>query len=75
MATSNTEVAKQAGAGGSLQRAEQSRVAIRPAVDIYEDGDGITLQADLPGVSQGAAEHACGKPEPHHRRPDAVRSA
>ncbi len=52
MATSNTEVAKQAAAGGSLQRAEQSAVVIRPPVDIYEDGDGITLQADLPGVSK-----------------------
>jgi HSP20 family protein len=52
MATSNTEVAKRAAAGGSLQRAEQSPAAIRPPVDIYEDGDGITLQADLPGVSK-----------------------
>ena len=52
MATSNTEVAKQQAAGGSLQRAEQSPAAIRPPVDIYEDGDGITLQADLPGVSR-----------------------
>lgn len=25
---------------------------LRPAVDIYEDADGITLQADLPGVSR-----------------------
>jgi HSP20 family protein len=52
MATSNTEVAKQAAAGGSLQRTERSSAAIRPPVDIYEDGDGITLQADLPGVSK-----------------------
>ena len=25
---------------------------LRPAVDIYEDGGGITLKADLPGVSR-----------------------
>jgi len=52
MATRTTEVAKQTAAGGSLQRAEQTATAIRPPVDIYEDGDGITLQADLPGVSK-----------------------
>lgn len=32
-------------------RAEQE-VVLRPAVDIYEDGSGIRLKADLPGVSR-----------------------
>lgn len=32
-----------AGAGGSV---------LRPAVDIFEDGDGITVKADMPGVSK-----------------------
>lgn len=34
---------------------EQSRkteAAIRPPVDIFEDANGITLQADMPGVSK-----------------------
>ena len=34
--------------GGALRKA-----AIVPAVDIYEDSHGITLWADLPGVSRG----------------------
>jgi HSP20 family molecular chaperone IbpA len=25
---------------------------LRPAVDIFEDGDGITVKADMPGVSK-----------------------
>lgn len=29
-----------------------SAAAIRPAVDIFENDDGITLQADMPGVSK-----------------------
>ena len=29
---------------------------LRPAVDIYEDGSGITLKADLPGVSRERLE-------------------
>jgi HSP20 family protein len=53
MATNTTDVARQAATGGSLQRAERSgAAAIRPPVDIYEDSDGITLLADLPGVSK-----------------------
>ena len=53
MATNTTEVARQTTTGGSLQRAERSApAAIRPPVDIYEDGEGITLLADLPGVSK-----------------------
>jgi HSP20 family molecular chaperone IbpA len=53
MATNTTEVATQESTGGSLQRSERAAgAAIRPPVDIYEDGDGITLHADLPGVSK-----------------------
>lgn len=52
MAPNTTEVARQESTGGGLQRAERSATALRPLVDIFEDGDGITLQADLPGVSK-----------------------
>ena len=54
MATNTTEVATQESTPGSLQqRPERSAAAaIRPPVDIYEDGDGITLLADMPGVSK-----------------------
>ena len=37
--------------GGALRKA-----AIVPAVDIYEDSHGITLWADLPGVSRDRLE-------------------
>jgi len=53
MGTNTTDVATQPPSGGSLERSERAAaVALRPAVDIYEDGEGITLQADLPGVSK-----------------------
>jgi HSP20 family molecular chaperone IbpA len=56
MAT-NTEVthrgsnaATQTAAG--TQRAQAAEAPIRPPVDIWEDKDGITLCADMPGVSK-----------------------
>ncbi|HVS77625.1 MAG TPA: Hsp20/alpha crystallin family protein [Steroidobacteraceae bacterium] len=58
MAT-NTEVtrrdasaAAQASGGTSAQRAQSAEAPIRPPVDIWEDKDGITLCADMPGVSK-----------------------
>jgi HSP20 family molecular chaperone IbpA len=35
-----------------LQTRSEQDVFLRPAVDIYEDSNGITLKADLPGVSR-----------------------
>lgn len=35
-----------------LQKEREPQAAIRPAVDIYEDEGGITMKADLPGVSR-----------------------
>jgi len=38
---------------GELRQSEgQPEIALYPPVDIYEDGDGIHLQADMPGVSR-----------------------
>ncbi|MEW8335099.1 MAG: Hsp20/alpha crystallin family protein [Candidatus Thiodiazotropha sp.] len=34
------------------QHREQPQRSIRPAVDIFEDESGITLKADLPGVTR-----------------------
>lgn len=34
----------------------KARSVVRPPVDIFEDEHGITLQADLPGVSRDALE-------------------
>jgi HSP20 family protein len=53
MDTNTTDVATQSSTRGSLERSERAAVvALRPAVDIYEDGEKITLQADLPGVTK-----------------------
>ncbi len=35
-----------------VQSARQSEAVIRPGVDIFEDDSGITLHADMPGVSR-----------------------
>ena len=58
MAT-NTEVtprgssaAAQQASGQAPQRAQAVEAPIRPPVDIWEDKDGITLCADMPGVSK-----------------------
>jgi HSP20 family molecular chaperone IbpA len=54
MAESTTESrnVKQAGSTGVQQREREPDVVLRPPVDIYEDADGITLMADMPGVSR-----------------------
>lgn len=36
----------------ATQGASETVRAIRPAVDIFEDSTGITVQADMPGVSR-----------------------
>ena len=49
-----TEVMENRGNGSVEQsrRAPTTESALRPAVDIYETGEGIILQADMPGVSK-----------------------
>jgi HSP20 family molecular chaperone IbpA len=37
---------------GQVQRQAERETVLRPAVDIYEDSAGITVKADLPGVSR-----------------------
>lgn len=58
MAT-NTEItsrgagaAEPRGAGGVERRGNAGEIPLRPPVDIWEDADGITLCADMPGVSK-----------------------
>jgi HSP20 family molecular chaperone IbpA len=36
----------------TVQEAKETDRAIRPSVDIFEDKTGITVQADMPGVSK-----------------------
>jgi HSP20 family molecular chaperone IbpA len=54
--SSQTEVTRNSGNGKVASR-QQTKAArpesiLRPPVDIYETDDGITLQADMPGVSK-----------------------
>jgi HSP20 family molecular chaperone IbpA len=54
-AMTQTEVARQNGTDGAkslAQRSSQAEVFLRPAMDIFETDDGITVRADLPGVSK-----------------------
>ncbi|MGA7537742.1 MAG: Hsp20/alpha crystallin family protein [Steroidobacteraceae bacterium] len=58
MAT-NTEVtergataATEGGSGPAAQRGQAGETPIHPPVDIWEDKDGITLCADMPGVAK-----------------------
>ena len=37
---------------GEVKEEQQQEQAIRPAVDIFEDKTGITVHADMPGVSR-----------------------
>ena len=48
--TDNKEVTRQT--GETAQEIKAAEGAIRPAVDIFEDETGITVQADMPGVSK-----------------------
>jgi HSP20 family protein len=48
----NRQEATQGRAGRSMTAtADRERPALPPAVDVFEDAQGITLYADLPGVS------------------------
>jgi HSP20 family protein len=50
---SKSEVAqRQSENGAAQQRTASTENVIRPPVDVFEDADGITLQADMPGVSR-----------------------
>jgi HSP20 family protein len=49
--TEKTEMTK--GSEKSSSQAQPSAApALRPPVDIYEDAEGITIEADMPGVSK-----------------------
>ena len=50
--TTESKNVKQAESTGVGQREREPDVVLRPPVDIYEDADGITLMADMPGVSR-----------------------
>jgi HSP20 family protein len=50
--TTESRSVKQSESSGVQKREREPDVVLRPPVDIYEDADGITLMADMPGVSR-----------------------
>lgn len=56
---SNSEVTRRGSsttAAAQSGRAQSGETWVRPPVDIWEDKDGITLSADMPGVSKDRLE-------------------
>jgi HSP20 family molecular chaperone IbpA len=47
------EAARRAAQPGNGHRAEPARVYHTPLIDIHEGPEGLTLEADLPGVAEG----------------------
>ena len=59
MNATKQEVAKRASTDVQAGKAREESLALAPAVDIYENAQGITVQADMPGVSKdGLSIHA-----------------
>ena len=52
MSATKQEVAKRASTDVQAAKAREESLALAPAVDIYENAQGITVQADMPGVSK-----------------------
>ena len=52
MSAANQEVAKRESTDVQAAKAREESLTLAPAVDIYENAQGITLQADMPGVSK-----------------------
>lgn len=50
--TARQEVAQREPSEVRTQARQQETMALAPAVDIYEDAHGITVEAELPGVSK-----------------------
>ena len=59
MNAAKQEVAKRESTDVQAAKAREESLALAPAVDIYENAQGITVQADMPGVSKdGLSIHA-----------------
>jgi len=52
MNATKQEVAKRESTDVQAAKAHEESLALAPAVDIYENAQGITVQADMPGVSK-----------------------
>ena len=56
MATESNSITGREQRSEASPAARRTEAVMRPAVDIYEDKDGITLLADMPGVSRERLE-------------------
>jgi HSP20 family protein len=50
MSAQNSQVTERSPQNTEEIQKRKAELALRPALDIYEDGDGISLEADMPGV-------------------------
>ena len=59
MSATKQEVAKRESTDVQAAKAREESLALAPAVDIYENAQGITVLAEMPGVSrEGLSIHA-----------------
>jgi HSP20 family protein len=52
MSSTQQNVTQGAAAGTAKPSAQRNDAVLRPAIDVFETADGITLYADMPGVSK-----------------------
>jgi HSP20 family protein len=52
MSSTQQNLTQGAAAGTAEASAQRNDPALRPAIDVFETADGITLYADMPGVSK-----------------------
>jgi HSP20 family protein len=52
MNTQNSQLTERSAQDPAQTQRRNAQAALQPALDIFEDSDGITLEADMPGVSK-----------------------
>ena len=52
MSTQSTRITDRPAQTATATAARKPEAVLQPAIDIFEDSDGITVEADMPGVSK-----------------------
>jgi HSP20 family protein len=52
MGTQNSQVTERSAHNPPATQSRKNEAYLQPAIDIFEDNDGITVEADMPGVSR-----------------------
>ena len=56
MSTQSTQVTERQAQNVTATAPRKPEAVLQPAIDIFEDSDGITVEADMPGVSKNRLE-------------------